>query len=160
MFFFNYVLKLIVSILRYNSYIFPFNSSTEGTLLKCIFHTAHNARHSKDVDALKFQLVHHDAFHNGQNQQDSAECLLMLIDIIHKGSLPDSSSTTYPIWGLLWYFFHLFWKNILSAMYADWGPPHLSLVVLYIYITYWYLFYAKLDFARIATEMAKILFSM
>ena len=28
--------------------------------------------------------------------------------------------------------FHLFWKNILSAMYADWGPPHLSLVVLYI----------------------------
>ena len=29
--------------------------------------------------------------------------------------------------------FHLFWKNILSAMYADWGPPHLSLVVCYVF---------------------------
>ena len=28
--------------------------------------------------------------------------------------------------------FHLFWKNISSAMYVDWGPPHLSLVVCYI----------------------------
>ena len=28
---------------------------------------------------------------------------------------------------------HLFWKNILSAMYADWGPPHLTLVVCYIF---------------------------
>ena len=25
--------------------------------------------------------------------------------------------------------FHLFWKNILSAKYVDWGPPHLNLVV-------------------------------
>ena len=46
---------------------------------------------------LKFQLVHHDTFYNGQNQQDSNECLLMLINIIHKGSMPDSSSTTYPM---------------------------------------------------------------
>ena len=58
--------------------------------------TAHNARNSKDVDALTFQLVRHDTFYNGQNQQDSTECLLMLISIIHKGSIPDSSSTTYP----------------------------------------------------------------
>ena len=29
--------------------------------------------------------------------------------------------------------FHLFWKNILSAMYVDWGPPPLSLVVCYIF---------------------------
>ena len=35
------------------------------------FHTAHNDRRSKDVDALKFQLVCHDTFYNGQNQQDS-----------------------------------------------------------------------------------------
>ena len=46
---------------------------------------------------LKFQLVRHDAFYNGQNQQDSTECHLMLINIIHKGSLPDSNSTTYPM---------------------------------------------------------------
>ena len=32
----------------------------------------------------------------GQIQQDSTKCLLMLISIIHKGSMPDSSSTTYP----------------------------------------------------------------
>ena len=52
---------------------------------------------SKDVDALEFQLIHHDTIYDGQNQQDSIECLLMLIDIIHKGSMPDSSSTTYPM---------------------------------------------------------------
>ena len=58
--------------------------------------TAHNACNSKDVDALKFQLVRHDLFYNRQNQEDSTECLLMLIDIMHKGSMPDSSSTTSP----------------------------------------------------------------
>ena len=45
----------------------------------------------------KFQLVRHDTFHNGQNQQHSTECLLMLINVIHKGAMPDSSSTTYPM---------------------------------------------------------------
>ena len=49
------------------------------------------------MDALKFQLVRHDTFYNGQNQQDSTECLLMLININRKGSLPDSNSTTYPM---------------------------------------------------------------
>ena len=48
------------------------------------------------MDALKFELVRHDTFYNVQNQQDSTECLLMLINIIHKGSMPDSSSRTYP----------------------------------------------------------------
>ena len=96
-FFLNSVLQLIFSIFRNNSYTPPFNSSTEGTLLKCLFHTAHNASNSKDVDALKFQLVRHDTFYNGQNQQDSTECLLMLINVIHKGSMPDSSFTIYPM---------------------------------------------------------------
>ena len=95
--FFNSVLQLIFSIFRNNSYTSPFNSSTEGTLLKCMLQTAHNACNSKDVDALKFQLVRHDIFYNGQNQQDSTECLLMLISIIDKGSMPDSSSTTSPM---------------------------------------------------------------
>ena len=87
--FFNSVLQLIFSIFRNNRYTSPFNSSTEGTLLKCMLQTVHSACNSKDVDALKFQLVRHDIFHNGQNQQDSTECLLMLINIIDKGSLPD-----------------------------------------------------------------------
>ena len=94
--FWNYVLKLIFSIFRNNSNTFPLNSSTESKLLKCLFQTAQNARSSKDVDALKFQLVRHDIFYNGQNQQDSTECLLMLMNIIHNGSMPDSNSTTSP----------------------------------------------------------------
>ena len=118
------------SIFRNNSYTSPFNSSTEGTLLKCLLQTAHNACNSKDVDALKFQLVRRDIFYNEQNQQDSTECLLMLINIINKGSMPDSSSTTSPMGASLSdLLFHLFWKNILSAKYVDWGPPHLNLVV-------------------------------
>ena len=48
------------------------------------------------MDALKFQLILHDTFYYGQNQQDSTECLLMLINIIQMGSMPDSSSTTSP----------------------------------------------------------------
>ena len=94
---FNSVLQFLFSIFRNNSYTSPFISSTEGTLLKCLFHTAHNARHSKDVDALKFlkfYLVRHDAFHNGQNLQYNTACLVV-INSIHKGSLPDSNSTTY-----------------------------------------------------------------
>ena len=61
------------------------------------FYTAHNVRHSEDVDALKFQPVRHDAFYNGQNQEHSSECLLLLINVIHKGSLLDSNSTNYPM---------------------------------------------------------------
>ena len=94
--FFNSVLQLIFSIFRNNRYTSPFNSSTEGTLLQYLLLTMHNACNSKDVDALKNQLVHYDIFYNGQNQKDSTECLLMLIDIINKGLMPDSSSTTYP----------------------------------------------------------------
>ena len=119
---------------RNNSYTSPFNSSTEGALLKCIFHTAHNIRHSKDVDALKFQLIRHDAFYNGQNQQDSTECLLMLMKISIRAHCPIQIQQLI-LRGLLYLIscFHLFWKTILSAMYADWGPPHLSLVVCYIF---------------------------
>ena len=46
-------------------------------------------------------------------------------------SLSDIFRQLLP-WGLLnlTSCFHLFWKDILSAMYVDWGPPHLSLEVL------------------------------
>ena len=132
-FFFNSVLQLVFSIFRNNSNTSPFNSSTEGSLLKCLFQTAHNVCNSKDVDALKFQLVH-DTFYNGQKQQDSTECLLMLKNIIHKGSMPDSSSTTSPMGASLSdILFSFVLENILSAMYVDWGPPHLSPVVCHIF---------------------------
>ena len=33
---------------------------------------------------LKFRLVNYDTFYNGQIQQDSTECLIMLIEVITK----------------------------------------------------------------------------
>ena len=58
----------------------PFNSSTEDSLSKCLFDTAHSASHSTDVDALKFRLGQYDNFNDGQIQQDALECLMMLIE--------------------------------------------------------------------------------
>ena len=53
-----------------NSHNFQFNSSTEGSLSKCLFETAHNASNFTDVDALRFRLVQHDTwyiwYYNGQ----------------------------------------------------------------------------------------------
>ena len=134
MFFLNSVLQLIFSIFRNNSYTSPFNSSTEGTLLKCLFQTAHNARNSKDVDALRIKLVRQDTFYNGQNQQDSTECLLMLIDIIHKGSTPDSNSITYPTGAYLSdiLFSFVLEKYIVCDVYGLRSPSFESSSVLYI----------------------------
>ena len=115
--FLNLVLQLIFSIFRNNGYTSPFNSSTEGTLLKSLLQTAHNACNSEYVDALKFQLVCHDRFYNGQNQEDSTGCLLMLINIIHKGSMPDSSSTTSPMGAsFIW---HLVFINLEKYIVCD-----------------------------------------
>ena len=49
-----------------------------------------------------------------------AECLIQVQLLIPRGLLYLISC------------FHLCWNNILSVMYVDWGPPHLSLVVCYI----------------------------
>ena len=84
----NSVIQLLLPILRTISYDFQFNSSTEGTLSKYMLETAYNAYSSTDVDVLKFQLVQYNQFYDGKNQQDSSECLLMLIEIINKGSVP------------------------------------------------------------------------
>ena len=40
-----------------------------------------------DVDALKFWLVQYDTFYNGQIQQNSSECLMLLIEVINQGSV-------------------------------------------------------------------------
>ena len=143
-YFFNSVLQLIFSIFRNNRYTPHFNSSTEGTLLKCfVFHTAHNARHSKDMDALKFQIVRHDTFYNGQNQ------LLILMNIIHKGSLPDSNSTTYTMGASLSdiLFSFVLEKYIVCDACGLRSPSFESSSVLYIF-TYWYRSYAKTSFYK------------
>ena len=64
---------------------------------------------STDVDVLKFQLVQYNQFYDGKNQQDSSECLLMLIEIINKGSVPyygshDSNSTGVSLSDILFSF--------------------------------------------------------
>ena len=132
--FFNSVLQLIFSILRNTSYTSPCNSSTEGVFLKCLLETAHNACNSEDVDALKFQLVHHECiFYDGQIQQDSSECLLMLINIINMGSMPDSSATTYPTGASLSDILLSFMleKYIVCNVCRP-RSPHFSLIVCYI----------------------------
>ena len=57
-----------------------------------------SASNSTDVDALKFRIGQYDTFYNGQIQQDVSECLIMLIELIDKGSVPycgskDTNST-------------------------------------------------------------------
>ena len=84
-----------------------------------------NHKYCSEV-VLKFQLVHHDTFYNGQNQQDSTECLMMLIYIINKGSMPDSSSTTYPMGASL---SDILFSFVLEKyIFCDVCGPHLSLV--------------------------------
>ena len=85
------------------------------------------------MDALKFQLVHHDTFHNGQNKQDSTECLQMLIDIFSKGSVPDSSSTTYPIGGFfIWHLVSICFGKIYCDVFGLMSPSFEFNSVLYI----------------------------
>ena len=152
--FLNSVLQLIFLIFRNNSYTSPFNSGTEGTSLKCLLQTAHIVCSSKDVDALKFQLVHHDTFYKGQIQQDSTECLLMLIDIIHKGSMPDSSSATYPTGASLSdILFSFVLEKYIVCDVCGLRSPSFEYVI---YYTYWHLFHASLYITR----NPKILFSM
>ena len=74
----------IISSDSQNSHNFQFNSSTEGSLSKCVFETAHNASNSTDVAALRFRLEQYDTFYNGQIQQNSSQCLMMLIEVICK----------------------------------------------------------------------------
>ena len=90
------------------------------------------------MDAFKFQLVHHDNFYNGQIQRDSSECLLMLKDIISKGSMPDSSSTTYPNGASLFdiLFSFVLEKYIACDVCKLRSPSFESSCVLYITHTY------------------------
>ena len=94
----NFVIQLLFSILRTISHNFQFNSSTEGSISKFLFEIAHSASSSTDMDALKFWLVQCDKFYGGEQQEDGSKCLMMLIELINKGSVPccgsnDNNST-------------------------------------------------------------------
>ena len=94
----NSVIQLLFSILRTISQIFQCNSSTEGSISKFLFEIVCRASSSTYVDALKFRLVQYDKFYSGEQQEDASECLMMLIELINKGSVPycgsnDNNST-------------------------------------------------------------------
>ena len=130
----NSVIQLLFSILRTISNNFQFNSSTEGSISKFLFEIARSASSSTDVDALKFRLVQYDKFCSGEQQEDASECLMMLIELINKGSVPycgynDNNLTGVSLSEIL---FSFMLENILWAMHVDWDPPHLSLVACYI----------------------------
>ena len=89
----NYVIQLPFSILGTISHYFQFNSSTEGSISKFLFETAHSASNSTDVDALKFRLVQYDKLYGGETQEDASKCLMMLLQLINKGSVPYCASS-------------------------------------------------------------------
>ena len=84
----NSVIQLLFSILRTISQNVLFNSSTEGSISKFLFEITCSASSSTDVDVLKFRLVQYDKFYSGKQQEDASECLMMLMELINKGSVP------------------------------------------------------------------------
>ena len=71
---------MLYPILRTIRHIFQFYSS--------LFDAVHDASDSKDVDIIKLSSVQYDTLYDGLIQQDCSECLMVLIDVIHKGSMP------------------------------------------------------------------------
>ena len=96
----NSVIQLLFSILRTIRHNFQFNSSTEGSISKFLFELARSASSSTDVDALKFRLVQYDKFYSGEQQKDASECLMMLIKLINKGSVPYCDSNDNNLTGV------------------------------------------------------------
>ena len=97
----NSVVQVLFSILKRLDVTPHFDSSTKGFISKCLFITAVFSSKSQDVDVLKTRLTQYDNSYNGLLQQDATECLLMIIEIIKKGSvtcfetienIPNSSS--------------------------------------------------------------------
>ena len=130
----NYVIELLFSILRTINHNFQFNSSTEGSISIFLFEIAHSASSSTDVDALKFRLVQYDEFYSGEQWEDASECLMMLIELINKVSVPycgsdDNNSTGVSLSEIVFLF--MLEKYIVCDKYGL-RSPHLSLVACYI----------------------------
>ena len=109
----NFMIQALLPILRTIIHNFQLNPSTEGSLSKCLFETTHSASNSTDVDALKLWRVQYYTFYNGKIQQDSWECLMMLIEVINRGSVPYCRSNDDN------FTCHACYKNTLSVMYVD-----------------------------------------
>ena len=80
--------------------------------------------------AFGFRLIQYDQFYGGEKQEDTSECLMMLIELINKDSLPycssnDNTSTGISLSEILFLF-------VLEKYFVDRDPPHLSLVACFI----------------------------
>ena len=75
-------------VIRRTDHNWKFENGMEGHISKCIFDTAYNAPGWHGVNELKLKLSKYSKFCNGEAQQDSFECLLLLMDIVDKGFLP------------------------------------------------------------------------
>ena len=130
-----YVIQLLFSILTTISHNFQFNSSTEGSISKFLFEIARSASSSTDVDTLRFRLLQYDKFYSGEHQEDASECLLMLIELINKGSVPycgsdDNNSTGVSLSEILFSF--MLEKYIVCDACGLRSPSFESSSVLYI----------------------------
>ena len=135
----NSVIQSLFSILRTISHNFQFNSSTEGSLSKITFELALSASSSTDVDALTFRLVQYDKFYVDQNQEDASECLMMLMELISKSSVPycgsnDNNSRGVSLSEIL--FSSVLEKYIVCDTCGLRSPSFESSSVLYIAPTY------------------------
>ena len=135
----NSVIQLLFSILITISQSFQFNSSKEGSICKFPFEIACRASSSTDVDALKFRLVQYDKSYSGEQQEDASECLMILIELINKGSVPycgsyDNNSTGISLSEIL--FTLMLKKYIVCDAYGMRSPSFESCSVLYITPTF------------------------
>ena len=134
----NYMIQLLFSILRIISQNYQFNSSTEGSISKFLFEIASSACSSTDVVVLEFRLVQYDKFYSGEQQEDVSECLMMLIELINKGSVPycgsnDNNSTGVSLSEILFSF--MLEKYIVCDACRLRSPSFESSCVLYITLT-------------------------
>ena len=92
-----------------------------------------------DVDAFNVRLEQYDTFYNCQVQHDGLECLMMLIEVINKGSVPycgsiDNNSTGVSLSDILFSF--MLERYIVCVVCALRAPSFESSSVLHITPTY------------------------
>ena len=90
--FVNVVLQYLYCALRTTDQNWKFENSLEGQTSKCLFDTAYNISSSHGVDKLKLKLSGYNAFYHDEVQQDSSECLQLLIKIMNKRFVPCSAN--------------------------------------------------------------------
>ena len=87
------------------------------------------------MDALKFWLVQCDRFYSGDQQEDASECLMMLKELINKGSVPycgsnDNNSTGVSLSEIIFSF--MLEKYVVCDAYGLRSPSFESSSGLYI----------------------------